>query len=62
VVILEGQVGRITDPADPRLKAVDDAYEVKYKMRHGVPVWVLRPAVVFAWTKFPDTMTRWKLD
>jgi hypothetical protein len=62
VVIVEGRVDRITDPADPRLTAVDDAYEVKYKMRHGAPVWVLRPKVVFAWSQFPTNMTRWKFD
>jgi hypothetical protein len=62
VVILEGVVGRIEDPADPRLTRIDDAYEVKYKLRHGIPLWVLRPQVVFAWSKFPDNMTRWKFD
>jgi len=62
VVILEGVVGRITDADDPKMKAIDDAYEAKYQMRHGPPVWVLRPRVVFAWTKFPDTMTRWTFD
>ena len=62
VVILEGVVGRISDPADPRITRIDDAYEAKYKMRHGVPLWVLRPQVVFAWSKFPNDMTRWKFD
>ena len=62
VVILEGVVGRISDAGDPRLTRIDDAYEAKYKMRHGIPLWVLRPQVVFAWSKFPDNMTRWKFD
>jgi hypothetical protein len=62
VLVLEGTVGRITDSDDPRLKAIDDVYEVKYKMRHGVPLWILHPRVIFAWTKFPDNMTRWKFD
>src|SRR6185436_8390781 len=37
VVILEGAVGRISDAHDPRLTRIDDAYEAKYKMRHGIP-------------------------
>lgn len=60
VVIAEGVVDRITDPDDPRLVAIDDAYEVKYKMRHGPPIWLLRPAVVLAWTKFPADTTRFR--
>ncbi|MEA2516507.1 MAG: hypothetical protein QOG16_345 [Actinomycetota bacterium] len=59
-VIAEGAVDRITDPTDPFLTKVDDAYELKYKMRHGPPVWVLRPDVVLAWTEFPKTMTRFR--
>jgi hypothetical protein len=62
VLILEGKVGRIEDPAHPLLSRIDDAYEVKYKMRHGIPLWVLRPQVIFAWTKFPDNMTRWVFE
>lgn len=62
VLVLEGTVGRITDSDDPRLKAIDDVYEVKYKMRHGIPLWILHPKVIFAWTKFPDNMTRWKFE
>jgi len=59
VVILEGTVGRITSANDPRMTRIDDAYEAKYQMRHGIPVWSLRPKKVFAWTQFPTTMTRW---
>ncbi len=59
VVIVEGTVGRITDPADPRATPLDDAYEAKYHTRHGVPFWVLQPRVAFAWTSFPDDATRW---
>jgi hypothetical protein len=60
VVIAEGEVDRITDAGDPRLKAADDAYEVKYKMRHGPPMWLLAPTVVFAWSSFPKDMTRFR--
>jgi hypothetical protein len=58
VVIAEGHVDRITDASDPRLTRADDAYEVKYKMRHGPPIWVLNPERVIAWTKFPKDATR----
>ena len=60
VVIAEGEVGRITEASDPRLTKVDDAYEVKYQMRHGPPIWVLNPKVVLAWSEFPKTMTRFR--
>ncbi len=59
VVIIEGVVERITDPSHPLVAPIDDAYEAKYNMRHGIPFWVLRPRVVFAWSKFPDNTTRW---
>jgi hypothetical protein len=61
VVIAEGSVERIADAADPRLRDIDDAYEVKYEMRHGPPVWVLRPDIVIAWTDFPKDATRFRL-
>jgi hypothetical protein len=59
VVIIEGTVDRITDPKHPLVEKIDDAYEAKYKMRHGIPFWVLRPKLAFAWSKFPDNTTRW---
>jgi hypothetical protein len=62
VVILEGWVDRITDPHHPRLVGIDDAYEEKYGMRHGPPVWVLQPRVVLAWTEFPANTTRWRFE
>ena len=62
VVILEGIVERITDPGHPVAARVDDAYEAKYRMRHGTPFWVLRPRLVFAWNNFPKNATRWVFD
>ncbi len=62
VLILEGTVDRITDPAHPQVTRVDDAYEAKYQMRHGIPFWVLRPHKVFAWSQFPTNATRWLLS
>jgi hypothetical protein len=61
-VIAEGRVDRLTEAEDPRLKSIDDAYEVKYKMRHGPPIWLLQPDVVFAWTEFPKDMTRFRFS
>lgn len=61
-VILEGTVTRIADPDDPLIARLDDAYEAKYAMRHGVPFWALRPHKAFAWTRFPDDATRWTFE
>jgi len=60
VVIAEGTVARITDGDDPRLVAADDAYEQKYEMRHGPPMWVLKPDLVLAWNNFPKDCTRFE--
>jgi hypothetical protein len=62
VVIAEGPVDRIEDAQDPRLQAIDDAYEGKYRMRHGPPIWVLTPRVVFAWREFPKDATRFRFQ
>lgn len=58
VVILEGVVEEITDPA--LQERIDDAYEAKYGMRHGTPVWALRVEQAFAWSGYPTTVTRWR--
>ena len=44
VVIIEGVTEKLTeDTADAELlRRIDDAYEAKYGMRHGTPVWALR--------------------
>ena len=60
VVIAEGVVDRITDANDPKLRSIDDAYEVKYDMRHGPPIWLLKPKLVIAWTEFPKDATRFR--
>jgi hypothetical protein len=60
VVILEGIAEEITEPS--LLARIDDAYEAKYGIRHGRPVWALRPRVAFAWSKFPEDATRWLFD
>lgn len=60
VVILEGVAEEITEPS--LLARIDDAYEAKYGIRHGTPVWALRPRVAFAWSTFPKDVTRWLFD
>lgn len=61
VVILEGTAERHTEnnTSAGLLTRIDDAYEAKYDMRHGTPVWRLVPRVGFAWSRFPDDTTRW---
>ncbi len=64
VVILEGTVERHTeDNTDPALLArIDAAYEAKYDMPHGTPVWELKPRVGFGWSRYPDNTTRWTFE
>jgi hypothetical protein len=64
VVIIEGVLDKLTeDNADPELlRRVDAAYEAKYGMPHGTPVWRLDPIKAFAWSEFPTTVTRFGFD
>lgn len=57
VVILEGVAEEITDPS--LLVRIDDAYEAKYGIRHGTPIWALRPRAAYGWDDFPKSATRW---
>ena len=57
VVIIEGAAEEVTDPS--LQERIDDAYEAKYGIRHGTPVWALKPRVVHAWSRFPQDATRW---
>lgn len=59
VVILEGMAEEVTD--GEQQARIDDAYEAKYGIRHGTPVWVLKPRVAYAWSAFPGDATRWLL-
>lgn len=56
-VILEGEALEVTDPG--KLVNIDDAYETKYGIRHGTPVWALKLRTIHAWTYFPTDATRW---
>ncbi len=60
-VMLEGTVTRLTDPQSDLIQRADDHYEIKYKMRHGPPMFQLHLRKVIAW-KTMDTATRWLFD
>ncbi|HLV37672.1 MAG TPA: pyridoxamine 5'-phosphate oxidase family protein [Spirillospora sp.] len=60
-VILEGTVTRLTDPNSEQMRHIDDAYEIKYDMRHGPPIWQLHLRKVLAWMTM-DTATRWVFE
>lgn len=69
VVIAEGTVEWVTDPADPRGAASTEASREKYPQYFADdpdpafrPFWSLRPDVVYAWTLegFPNRATRWR--
>ena len=64
VVILEGTAVRHTEENTDAdlLTRIDDAYEPKYGMRHGTPVWELVPRVAFAWSRYPDDTTRFAFE
>ena len=64
VVIIEGTVEKLTEEtADPDLlNRIDDAYEEKYGMRHGTPVWRLCPTKALSWTDDLTTATRWTFE
>jgi hypothetical protein len=60
-IIIEGVVREVTD-TDLHVK-IDDAYEAKYQIRHGTPVFKLQPKLVMAWdTNYPKTATRWVFE
>lgn len=62
VVIIEGQAELITDAAHPLVTAMREANQAKYGMDGGTPFWSVRPRVAYAWSKFPDNVTRWQFD
>ncbi len=67
VVILNGSLERVTDPAT--LERFNSAYEVKYDLNpesggDAAPVFALKTESVLAWleTDFPTTATRWSFE
>lgn len=66
VVIIEGEAERLDADADgadgDQLERIDDAYEQKYDVRHGTPVFAIHPDRVLAWTDFPTDATEWTFE
>ena len=62
VVIIEGRAGKLSEGVadDDRLERIDDAYEEKYGIRHGTPVFAVHPETVLAWSDYPADATRWE--
>lgn len=62
VVIIEGTAVRLDDAsADAEtLDRLDAAYDAKYGLPHGTPLFAVEPATVLAWTDFPTDATRWR--
>lgn len=50
------------DGDEDRLERIDDAYEQKYDVRHGTPVFAIHPDRVLAWTDFPTDATKWTFE
>lgn len=69
VVILEGSAEYVSDAEHPLSTPSQQASQAKYPQYYDEddppfqPFWVLRPAVVYAWTLegFPRNVTRWRL-
>ncbi len=64
VVILEGDAVKLTDETTDReyLDRIDAAYESKYGVEHGTPVFAVRPERALAWSDYPNDATRWRFD
>lgn len=55
-IIFEGQASLVADN-QALMTRIDDAYEAKYDMRHGPPIWQMYPDRIFAWQSM-DTVTK----
>jgi len=60
VVIVEGTAERVTDAE--RLERIDAAYEAKYDVQHGTPVFSVHPDAVLAWRDYATDATRWTFE
>jgi nitroimidazol reductase NimA-like FMN-containing flavoprotein (pyridoxamine 5'-phosphate oxidase superfamily) len=69
VVMLEGTARALSKPARALATRVARAYRAKYATLGYAPkasqwdqggLYEMRPTLAFAWTKFPNDMTRWK--
>jgi len=71
VVILEGEARALVKPDAPLAARVASGYREKYADKGYAPepsqwdnggLYEMKPRLAFAWTKFPDDMTRWHVD
>jgi hypothetical protein len=64
VVVVEGTAEKLTpDTADAdRLERIDAAYEAKYGVEHGTPVFAVHPDTVLAWRDYPSDATKWTFE
>jgi hypothetical protein len=71
VVILEGEALEIHGPGPELARRLSAAYTAKYASLGYEPaadtwdtggLYLMRPRLAFAWTRFPDDATRWRLD
>lgn len=71
VVILEGEARAMGKPEASLAARVASGYRAKYADKGYAPepsqwdnggLYEFKPRLAFAWTKFPDDMTRWRLD
>lgn len=62
VVILEGMAEEVSN--EGLQERIDDAYEAKYDIRHGTPVFTLQLKKAFAWQSesFATSPTRWTFE
>ena len=58
-IIFEGYVSIVGN--ESLMETIDDAYELKYGIRHGPPVWQLHAERVFAWDSM-RTMTKFTFE
>ena len=56
-IIIEGTAEEIKN--SEYFEKIDAQYEKKYNIRHGPPIWLVVYRKIFAWQKYPDTVTRW---
>jgi nitroimidazol reductase NimA-like FMN-containing flavoprotein (pyridoxamine 5'-phosphate oxidase superfamily) len=70
VVVIEGVAREAGGPSRNLAERLVAAFVAKYGASHNYHptpdqwdrggLWSLRPKVAFGWTKFPDTVTRWR--
>jgi hypothetical protein len=71
VVIVEGRARELTAPAEPLASIILEGY-AKYRVAKGYEasadhwteggLWELEPVKAFAWSRFPEDVTRFRFD